>query len=185
MNLIFFLEELSAREMLKGLLRRMLPPDTEVSYVLFDGKRDLQKQLVPKLKRWRKPNSKFVILCDQDSSDCHELKQSLVAKCREAGKPEAVVRIVCRELESWYFGDLAAVGRVLERPHLVSHSRKRKYRIPDAIHRPSWELRKITDAAYQKVASSRAIGPELSVDGNRSHSFRVFVQCILDAAPGT
>ena len=106
------------------------------------------------------------------------------AKCREAGKPEAVVRIVCRELESWYFGDLAAVGHILERPDLIRYGRKKKYRIPDAIHSPSRELHKITDAAYQKVASSRAIGPELSVDGNRSHSFRVFVESIHDATLG-
>lgn len=184
MNLVFLLEELSAREMLKGLLPRVLPPGTDVSYIVFDGKYDLQRQLVPKLRGWRKPDSQFVIMCDQDSADCFNLKQSLMEKCRQAGKPEVMVRIVCRELESWYFGDLAAVERALERPNLVRHGQRKKYRTPDAIHTPSGELRKITGDAYQKVAGSRVIGPELSIDRNNSHSFRVFVRGVRKAALG-
>ena len=40
------------------------------------------------------------------------------------------------------------------------------------------ELEKLTGKSYQKVAGSRAIGPHLSLTGNRSHSFSVFV-CVL------
>ena len=49
-TLVFFLEEPSAREMLKGLLPRFLPPDVESRFVVFEGKQDLEKQLEKKLR---------------------------------------------------------------------------------------------------------------------------------------
>lgn len=178
MNLAFFLEELSAREMLKGLLPRILPPHVAFRCVVFEGKRDLDKNLARRLRGWRTPNTAFVVLRDQDAADCVELKQQLVRKCEDAGRPAAIVRIVCRELESWYFGDLLAVEQALEVDNLRRHARRSKYRVPDAIHSPSAELAKITRGAYQKVGGSREIGPRMSLDGNTSHSFRVFVAAV-------
>lgn len=46
----FFLEELSAAEMLKGLLPRLLPADADTRYIVFEGKQDLEKNLEKKLK---------------------------------------------------------------------------------------------------------------------------------------
>ena len=178
MNLAIFLEEASAREMLKGLLPRLLPPQVAVQYVVFEGKQDLGRNLVRRLRGWRKPNTAFVVLQDQDSNDCIALKQKLVRKCEEAGKHSAVVRIVCRELESWYFGDLAAVERGLGLPNLRRYAANRKYRVPDSINSPSSELKKITRAAYQKVRGSREIGHHLCPNSNTSHSFGVFVATV-------
>lgn len=178
MNLAFFLEELSAREMLKGLLPRIVSSQVTVRYVVFEGKRDLDRNLVRRLRGWRTPNTAFVVLQDQDAADCVELKQRLVRKCEDADKPAAVVRIVCRELESWYFGDLRAVEQGLELDNVRRHARRAKYRVPDAIHSPSAELEKITRGAYQKVGGSRAIGSRMSLDGNTSHSFGVFVAAV-------
>ena len=127
----------------------------------------------------------FVVLQDQDSADCKALKRRLAASCDAAGKSSAVVRIVCRELESWYFGDLAAVELGLGVDGLQSYGAKAKYRDPDAIHTPAWELKKITRGAYQKVGGSREIGPRMSTTNNKSHSFGVFIAAIrhLAAAP--
>ena len=75
MNLAFFLEEPSAREMLKGLLPRILPPRVAVQYVVFEGKHDLDKNLVRRLRGWRKPDTTFVVLQDQDAADCKALKR--------------------------------------------------------------------------------------------------------------
>ena len=97
MNLAFFLEERSARAMLEGLLPRILPPSVAVQYVVFEGKHDLDKSLVRRLRGWRTPDTTFVVLQDQDAADCKALKQHLMGKCEEAGKPSVVVRIVCRE----------------------------------------------------------------------------------------
>ena len=173
---MFFLEEPSAREMLKGVLPRMLPDIIVVRYIVFEGKQDLEKNMVRRLRGWRAPNTAFVILRDQDSGVCLAVKQKLVGKCHEAGKPDAVVRIACRELESWYFGDLTAVERGLDIANLARYGNRRQYRSPDEIHSPAVELSKITGNVYQKVSGSRAIGPQLSLDRNKSHSFCVFFE---------
>lgn len=178
MNFAFFLEEPSAREMLKGLLPKVLPSEVAVQYVVFQGKHDLNKSLVRKLQAWQRPDTAFFILQDQDAADCGALKQELMAKCEAAGKSSAVVRIACRELESWYFGDLRAVEEGLDLENLRRRANQAKYRVPDSIHSPSRELRMITGGAYQKVGGSRAIGPRMSINENASHSFGVFMAAI-------
>lgn len=185
MNLAFFLEEPSAREMLKGLLPRILPSQVAVQYVVFEGKHDLDKNLVRRLQGWRKPDTAFVVLQDQDAADCRALKQRLMRKCEEAGKSSAVVRIVCRELESWYFGDLPAVEQGLGLDNLRRHARRSRYRIPDAINSPASELKKITHGIYQKVGGSREIGLRLSTEQNTSHSFQVFISAVKRLADDT
>ena len=181
MNLVFFPEEPSAREMLKGLLPRVLPDVIAFQYVVFEGKQDLEKNIVRRLRGWRAPNCVFIVLRDQDAGDCLVIKQTLAAKCHEAGKPETVVRIACRELESWYFGDLAAVERGLGVANLVRYGNTQQYRVPDAIRAPATELSKITRNTYQKVSGSRDIGPELSPDANKSRSFQVFIEGVQRA----
>ena len=60
-NLVFFLEEPSAQRMLEGVLPRFIP-DVAVQYVVFQGKSDLEKQLVRKLRLWQRPDSLFVVM---------------------------------------------------------------------------------------------------------------------------
>ena len=178
MNLVFFLEEPSAKMMLTGLLPKLFDPGMIPHYVVFEGKSDLEKQIVRRMRGWLKPNTKFIILRDQDSGDCVRIKNGLLQKCQKAGKRDVIVRIACRELESWYLGDLAAVEAGLELKNLAKHQNKTKYRVPDNQSSPSTELQKLTRCKYQKVAGSRAIGPHLSLTNNRSHSFCVFVSAL-------
>lgn len=173
-EIVFFLEEPSAREMLKGLLPKVLPENISVQYIVFEGKQDLGKKLPIRLRAWQKPDSRFVVLCDKDSADCHQVKESLVEKCNASGKPETLVRIACHELESWYLGDLAAVANSIGPGNLERHQNKNKFRAPDQLANPVQELKKIAPS-YQKVAGSRAIGPNLSLSENCSVSFNVFL----------
>jgi hypothetical protein len=108
---------------------------------------------------------------DQDSADCRLVKEKLMNLCREAGKTDALVRIACRELESFYFGDLCAVEKGLGLPNFSRHQKKAKYRIPDKIANPCEELERLTGGIYQHVLGSRCIAPYLSLDSNTSHSF--------------
>jgi hypothetical protein len=174
-RLVFFLEEPSARAMLNGLLPRLLPAGWLVIYVVFEGKQDLEKQLPRKLQAWRLPGCEFVILRDKDSGDCVVIRQGLVEKCCAANKPNALVRIAIHELESWYLGDLAAVEAGLGVRNLARKQRSRKFREPDALANPTQELRRLTSDKYQKVSGSRAIGIHLSIESNRSQSFRKFI----------
>ncbi len=177
-TVVFFLEEPSAREFLKGVLPKILSAEFEPQFVVFEGKQDLEKQLVRRLQGWQRPNSVFVVMRDQDAGDCHVIKQSLRRKCEEAGRPEATVRICCRELESWYLADLAAVERALNIKGIEHFGRQAAFREPDAVVNPAAELTRITKGVYQKVSGSRLIGRELDPNSSRSKSFEVFMRHI-------
>ena len=183
-QLVFFLEGPSEREMLKGLLPRLLPPLVYPRYVVFEGKQDLMKQLPKKLRNWQTPNSLFVVLRDQDSSDCREVKQKLTELCREAKRPNTLVRIACRELEAWYLGDLQAIEVAFEAKNLVPRQETRKFRNPDSLQNPVKELCLLAPA-YQKISGSRCMGLHLSLQANRSKSFQVFVAGIRTLLGGT
>ena len=174
-TLVVFTEEMSAKVMLESLLPRLLPQEIHIQCVDFEGKQDLEKQLPIKLKGWRTPDTAFVILRDQDGGNCHDVKRNLKSICDAANKPDVLIRIACRELESWYFGDLAAVEAGLEIDGLIAHQLKAKYRNPDNIIHPSTELKKVTKNRYQKVSGSRDIGKYLSLDNARSRSFQNFI----------
>lgn len=168
--------------MLKGLAPRIVPETVAIRYIVFEGKQDLERNIGRRIRFWRAPNTAFIVLRDQDSSDCQLLKRRLISICREAGRSDTVVRIACRELESWYFGDLRAVEEGLRVEDLQRHGRSSKYRIADEIGSPARELGRITGGKYQKIDGSRAIGPLLSTNANTSRSFQVFVEGVRRAA---
>lgn len=183
-QLVLFLEEASAKAALEGLLPRLLPEELLVHYIVFEGKSDLEKQIVRKLRGWIHPDeTAFIILRDQDSGDCHKIKRDLREKCIAAGKPSTIVRIACRELESWYFGELQAVENALGVPNLKRYAKSSKYRIPDEIKKPSNELVEITGRKYQKIAGSRKIGKCLSIEAkeNTSESYSHFIKGLNNA----
>ncbi len=175
MHLVFFLEERSAKVMLEGLLPRFLPDTVTFRCISFDGKQDLERQLPKRLKAWLDPNSHFVVLRDQDSGDCREIKKRLLGICQHAGKPDALIRIACRELESWYLGDLRAVEDALGPKGLSKHQCKRKFRNPDLLNNAKEELKKVCKE-YQEIGGSREIAKHLSLEKNTSTSFLMFIQ---------
>ncbi len=184
-TLVFFLEEPSAEAMLKSLLPRILPDEYQFQYVVFEGKSDLEKRLVMRLREWQKPDCRFIILRDQDSADCVAVKAGLRRKCQEGRHPEALVRIACHELESWYLGDLLAVEYGLGLRNLGRQQGRGGFRNPDTRSNPAEVLKNLTKGRYQKVAGSRQIGEHLEVMRNRSYSFRVFVEGLLNLCRDT
>lgn len=175
-HLVCLLEESSAREMLRELFKRLLPAHVKPVFIPFDGKQDLDKQLERKIRSWNQPDSVFLVLRDQDSSDCVTIKSELLQKVQRTGKADkTIVRIACRELESFYLGDMQAVETGLEINGLAKQQNKAKYRNPDALGNPSEELRKLTGEKYQKLSGSRAIAPHLGLENNQSHSFNVLI----------
>ena len=177
-TIVFFLEEPSAKEMLAGLLPRILSENIQVRYIVFRGKQDLEKNLKKKMNGWRMPDSVFVVMRDQDSGDCKTIKAKLADLCREAGREGVLVRVACRELESFYLGDLAAVEQGLGLRNLRAQQQNRKFRNPDALGNPAEELYRLTSNVYDKIAGSRAIAPFLSLEANYSRSFNVLLSGI-------
>ena len=180
-EIVFFLEEPSAEALLQTMLPRVLRSETSFRCVVFEGKQDLEKQLVRRLRGYRTPQARLVVLRDQDSADCKTVKHGLRQKCLEAGRPEAIVRIACRELESWYLADLAAVEKALDQKGLSRLQNKRRYQEPDKLQSPSRVLSRLAPS-YQKIGGSRAIGPHLALDNPRSRSFVHFITAIRSLA---
>lgn len=182
-ELVFFLEEESARALLERICPILIPPASRVHsrFIVFEGKQDLEKQLVKKLRNYLNPRARFIVMRDQDRTDCRRTKKSLAALCARAGRPETVVRIACRELEAFYLGDLRAVELGLGIAGLGGKQDKAKFRDPDQLSSPSRELQKLTSNRYQKVAGSRAIAPHLNLNAPRSRSFHHLIDTIRSA----
>ena len=49
-TLVCLLEERSAEVMLRGILPHLIPEDCEAVFIPFEGKQDLEKQLVPLIR---------------------------------------------------------------------------------------------------------------------------------------
>lgn len=135
----------------------------------------MRQSLRRKIRAWREPGVRFIILHDQDNSDCFALKQELLRICAESNRHDVLIRIVCRELESWYLGNLPAVEKAFQVDNLnKNYGNKRKFQTPDDIVNPSAELRSIVPT-YRKVSGSRAIGRVFEPDNVKSNSFKVFI----------
>lgn len=176
-ELVFLLEEPSAKIMIQGILAKISKPDTVVRYIVFEGKQDLEKSMIRKLRKYNNPDAIFIILRDQDSADCKTVKKSLQEKCIEADKPQSIVRIACHELESWYLADLKAVEKAFSKNSLSLRQNERKFRNPDKLGSPSKELKPLVPE-YQKINGSRMIAKFLDIENKRSRSFYHFVNSI-------
>lgn len=173
-ELVFLLEEESAKAMLEGLLPRILNPEIKPRLLAFEGKQDLEKQMVRKMRSYINPHARFIVMRDQDATpDCRVVKETLLARCAEAGRQNiALVRIACRELESFYLADLAAVETGLGMNGLAKQQGIAKFRNPDIMQNPSKELIALTRHRYQKVSGSRILGQHLDFGNERSSSFK-------------
>ena len=180
-HLVFLLEEPSAEDFFKELLPHVVPACVQLHFLVFEGKQDLEKQLERKLRGWRRPNSRFIVMRDQDSGDCRAIKQRLRDLCVRAGCPDAVVRIACRELEAFFIGDWHAVAEAFQTPQLGKHDRSAKYRDPDVIGSPSREL-SLAIPGYQKRDGARRISRCLVPGRNRSSSFQVLYRTLCEVA---
>jgi hypothetical protein len=171
-ELVCLLEEPSARELLRGLLPRLVPDHVRPRLVAFEGKQDLHKNIVGKLRRWQQHDARFVVMRDQDRGDCRAIKAEVVELVRASGR-SALVRIACRELEAWMLGDLSAIARAYGDSARLPEANSAKFRDPDSLDQPARVLRTIVPD-YQKVDGARRIGPLLDPGSNRSTSFRAF-----------
>jgi|DewCreStandDraft_4_1066084.scaffolds.fasta_scaffold29509_2 hypothetical protein len=173
-QLVFLLEEDSMKSFLESFMPRIVGEAVSCVYISHQGKTDLEKSIPRKIRAWQNPSAYFIILRDQDSSNCIKLKQHLQTLC---GITDNVsVRIVCRELESWYLGDLAAIDHVFEKK-LAKRQNQSKYRDPDKLINAYDEIKKVVPE-YQRIIGSRKLGEVLSLENNRSKSFNVFLKTI-------
>ncbi len=138
-----------------------------------------------------------VVLVDRDDDDCAVLKRRLedsASACNLAtktnprlGQFDVVNRIVVEELESWHFGEVAALCAAF--PGIpATLARKTPYRDPDAIRGGTHEalLRELNKAGHYrgatylpKVEVARLMAERISINANTSHSFRCFHEGLM------
>jgi len=194
----FLVEEPSMEAFLRELLPRILG-DVPFAVHSFQCKHDLLNRLPDRLRgyaAWLPENHRVVVVVDRDADDCRKLKQRLEGCALEVGlatrshrKQERFIvinRIVVEELESWYFGDWQAVRAAFPRVS-PTVTRRAPFRDPDAIAGGTWEAfeRVLKRAGYfksglRKIEAARAIAPHLVPARNRSHSFQVLRQALLE-----
>ncbi len=200
MHVEAFVEERSAEAALAHLLPRILSPDTTFSLHAFQGKPHLLKRLPERLRgyrSWLPDDWRILVLIDEDREDCHRLKGLLESCAREAGllsKTQAgagrsfhvLNRIAVEEMEAWFFGDVEALTAAYPRLPATLHQ-KAPYRDPDAIAGGTWEAleRVLQRAGYcpsgmLKVQTAQAVSRHMDPWRNRSRSFRVFREGLLE-----
>lgn len=176
-------EEPSMEYFLRGLLPRILPADYALDINCFirphSGKSDLQKSIPKKMRAYPRFGYpiKVLIIHDQDSNNCVELKDALVDLTNlTIHDIPCVVRIACKELENWYLGDFFSLERIYSEIDASKETRKAKFRNPDHVFGAN-EIEKLTNR-FSKTVTAREIGSIIDIAGNKSQSFQHFVSGI-------
>ncbi|UWQ37734.1 DUF4276 family protein [Leisingera aquaemixtae] len=176
MTLIVFTEEPSMKEAIEQILVKCGVKKGSFRVVKFDGVGELIKALPRQLDALDDPAYKFLILRDNDNSDCLGHKREIQNIVNKAGRnANTKIRIVCQMLESWFIGDTKALEAS---KHFKKPLPKRlKSCDPDSLENPKKELKKLRDG-YSEIKGAKAIAPLLTVTNNRSASFRSTVAAI-------
>jgi len=178
-GIYFLVEEKSMKIALDNILPKIIG---EQKYRIADhqGKLDLQRSIrktLPALVRSHYYRL-IVILQDRDQEDCRDVKGGIIQNIPRSPHCPIKVRIVCRELENWYFGDLNAIQQAYPRFKADKHRNKRKFRDPDEIQNAMSELTGIIPELSKKRISktkfAAEITPHMSVDSNSNQSFNKF-----------
>ena len=198
-HLEFLLEERSMEAFLQELLPLVLPQGCTFDFHVFQGKQDLLRKLENRLRGYGHlpAECRLVVVVDRDNDDCHALKTRLERAAAKAGlltrsrsrreSWQVVNRIAIEELEAWYFGDWEAVRQAY--PHVAPNVPKQAgYRDPDAIRGGAWEAferilkrRGYFRTGLRKIEAARTIAPNIDPARNRSRSFKVFHDALIDA----
>lgn len=203
-KLIVFVEEYSMEAALEILLPKLLN-GINFQIIRFQCKDDMLKQLPQRLRAysgWIPQNWSILVMVDRDDDDCRELKSKLEKYCADAGlltktaartgqRFKVINRIVIEELEAWFFGDWQAVKAAYPKVN-ENITNKAAYRVSDAIKGGTWEAleRVFIDSGYfltglRKIECARSIAPHMSVESNKSQSFKMFHQAITHILDGS
>ena len=177
-RIVFLLEEPSMKHLLETLLPRLFPgwvPGLNFLCIQHEGKSDLRKSIPRKIRAWQAPEDRFIVVHDQDSAECRSLKADLQTLCTDTSKAACLVRIVCRELEAWYLGDLEALAEEYADSSLLHVRTRKKFNDPDSCDQPSRWLEKHVNG-FQKISAAARMGRRLHPGSNRSRSFQVFIE---------
>jgi len=182
-KVVFILEELSMKRMLENLLPRM-NLRFEIELFACNGKVNFKERMHIILEKYYDQNAFFIIMRDKDNDNCIELKNKLRDKIKDIGRPFRV-RIVCRELESWYLAQPDAIKKAFTDADLKpSKTNKGKvFKEPEKYGAKEF-MDYINQKQITKVKWAEQMGTKLEPDSSQSHSFHVFIQTLRDLSEG-
>jgi len=172
-----FTEEPSLKKVFDVILPKILPEQVLFRIYPHQGKQDLEKALTHTIPSISKiPGSKILITRDQDTDDCKKVKSELMNLVMNNCHCDYYVRIICKELESWFIGDLKAVESAFPRFKASQFENKSKYRNVDKISKPSAELLRLipefnNKRFLPKLEVSEKIAIHMNPENNKSKSF--------------
>ena len=172
-RMIFLLEEPSMKTLLDILLPRLFP-DLLFQCVPHDGKNDLERSIPRKLRGWREPGVRFVVVRDNDRGDCKALKEHLRELCSVRNEEHCLIRVACQELEAWYLGEPDALAEAFGRESLREIGARARFRLPDAVAYPAREIARLVPE-YQKISGARLLAYHLTRERNCSPSFQAMM----------
>ena len=175
-RVVLLLEEYSMKALLDGLLPRLFP-HLMFQCVPHDGKADLEKSIPRKLRAWREPGVRFVVVRDNDRGDCLALKERLENLCSVRPQRDVMIRIVCQELEAWYLAEPDALADAFEKESLRRIGARKGFSQPDTVSYPARELARLVPK-FQKVSGARILADHLTRKRNRSPSFHAMIDGI-------
>ncbi len=200
MYIEFLVEEPSAEAALLNIIPRIISADIKFTVHPYQGKQDLLRKLPQRLSgyaSWLPSDYFIVVLVDADDDDCRTLKANLESvagfnglmtkSATAVGSPFQVLnRLAIEELEAWFFGDIQALCAAYPSVHNTIGA-KARYRYTDSIAGGTWEAleRELQRAGYfrgglAKITAAREISQYMDPARNRSHSFQLFRQGLLD-----
>ena len=183
--IVFLTEEESMKVTLETFMSRFWPtriPGVDWIALSFQGRSDLEKNIAPKMMSWNYGTPHFVILRDQDGSDCKQLKTKLCEIAAQGGHT-FTVRVVCNELESWFLGELESVEAAYPASKASKHKNAAKFRVPDDLGNANEELEKLVHIAG-KVGRAEAIASCFDPAKCVSRSFQVFWKTLMTLMNG-
>ena len=164
-------EESSIQPVFEKLAPQLNLSGARIRVIPHQGFSDLEKSLPRKLKAWRNPHARFLIIRDNDSGDCVEHKQHLQKIVRDSGREgQSIVRIICQELEAWFLGDRQALHDAGILEVNVNHASIRGD--VDQIVKPSQKLDRLIVQGYEKRVGAHTVSSHMRVSRNTSRSFQ-------------
>ena len=185
-HLHIFVEEPSIALVLNKILPKVIPGNTNFRVYAHQGKQDLERALkttAPSISKT--PGARIIISRDQDAEDCVAVKEKLHELVVNKIRCPFKIRIVCKELESWFLGDLNAVESAYPRFRSELILNRAELLNVDLITKPSSKLLAIIPN-YQKreylpkIETAERIAPFLDVDNNKSTSFNNMLKAIKE-----
>lgn len=185
MRVEILVEEASMKAFLEGIFNKITPSknwklNENVFIRAFEGKSHLQKEIPKKARAFKNFNIrvKMVVILDRDSSDCKVLKSKIQNLIKPTDFQDFKIRIVGKELENWYFGDIEALEKVV--PGLAGKNlkAKAKFRNPENPNGKEEIKRIIPD--YGAIGFATEIAQFIDIRKNKATSFNQTINALKE-----